>query len=199
MSATRLPIRPSSAAISTATTVPIFPITRTTASWSCAPGKPGADTVLDGLIIERGNADGPMNQYDRGGGMYNWLGGPTLRNCTFRLNASTYGGAVYNDASDATFHNCTFEDNQAVIGGGVLLCTYNSTTTIGAVPLRAQSGHQRRRRRACTASTPRSTSDQCNLDRERSNERRRIVRGQRHARADCLQQFHVERRHGGLV
>jgi hypothetical protein len=62
----------------------------------------GADTVLDGLIIERGNADGPMNQYDRGGGMYNWLGGPTLRNCTFRLNASTYGGAVCNDASDAT-------------------------------------------------------------------------------------------------
>jgi predicted outer membrane repeat protein len=89
----------------------------------------GPATVLDGLIIERGNADGPMNQYDRGGGMYNWLGGPTLRNCTFRLNASTYGGAVYNDASDATFHNCTFEDNQAVIGGGSLY-TYNSTTKL---------------------------------------------------------------------
>jgi hypothetical protein len=145
--------------------------------------------VLDGLIIERGNADGPMNQYDRGGGMYNWLGGPTLRNCTFRLNASTYGGAVYNDASDATFHNCTFEDNQAVIGGGVLLYTYNSTTTIGAVPFRAQSGHQRRRRRACMASIPRSISDQCNLDRERGSERRRILRCKRHARGGLRAAF----------
>jgi predicted outer membrane repeat protein len=89
----------------------------------------GPATVLDGLIIERGNADGPLNQYDRGGGMYNWLGGPTLRNCTFRLNASTYGGAVCNDASDATLYDCTFEDNQAVIGGGSLY-TYNSTTKL---------------------------------------------------------------------
>jgi hypothetical protein len=141
--------------------------------------------VLDGLIIERGNADGPMNQYDRGGGMYNWLGGPTLRNCTFRLNASTYGGAVYNDASDATFHNCTFEDNQAVIGGGVLFtlttARRNSSSAASSAigPPTAEAGRVRHQHRARHRSIT--------WIGQRSSERRRILRcKQRARRITCI-------------
>jgi hypothetical protein len=157
----------------------------------------GADTVLDGLIIERGNADGPMNQYDRGGGMYNWLGGPTLRNCTFRLNASTYGGAVYNDASDATFHNCTFEDNQAVIGGGVLFALQqhdddSSSAVSSAIgPPTAEAARS-------TASTPNSTSINAPGSRTKQRTAAHCSGQATRARTHYLQQFHVERRHGRL-
>ncbi|MCB9851111.1 MAG: right-handed parallel beta-helix repeat-containing protein [Phycisphaerales bacterium] len=91
----------------------------------------GPATLIDGFTITGGNANGPLNHYDRGGGMYNWLGGPTVRQCVFRGNAATTGGAVNTDASDTTFIDCEFLGNQGVTGGGAIF-GYNSMLTVRA-------------------------------------------------------------------
>ncbi len=73
--------------------------------------------ILDGMAMTAGNADG-SNPDDRGGGMYNGFGSPTVTNCTFRGNsANEYGGGMYNWASTVTVTNCTFAGNRA--SGGV--------------------------------------------------------------------------------
>lgn len=88
-----------------------------------------ATTLLDGVTITGGNADGPMNQYDRGGGLYNFLGAPMVRSCLFRDNRGTYGGAIANDASDAAIADCRFEGNLAPAGGGAVY-NYNSQVSL---------------------------------------------------------------------
>ncbi len=82
-----------------------------------------AATVLDGFIVADGNASGAVPQ-DRGGGLYNSSGDPTLVNCTFRGNRAApqqeyKGGAgLYNASGDPTLTNCTFSGNVAVGGSG---------------------------------------------------------------------------------
>jgi predicted outer membrane repeat protein len=61
--------------------------------------------------------------------MYNFLGGPTVRHCTFRANRGTLGGAMMNDASDTLIESCDFEDNAGISGGGAIY-NYNSQVTI---------------------------------------------------------------------
>lgn len=89
-----------------------------------------ATAILDGFTIIGGQADGPwVYEHDRGGGMYNSGGSPTLVNCKFRGNSapgpcSPYGdgGGMYNSGR-GTLTNCTFTENSASsLGGGM----YNS-------------------------------------------------------------------------
>jgi parallel beta-helix repeat protein/predicted outer membrane repeat protein len=54
--------------------------------------------------------------------MENYLGSPTLTNCSFTGNSARgYGGAIYltgSSSTNATLTNCTFIDNSASDGGG---------------------------------------------------------------------------------
>jgi hypothetical protein len=59
-----------------------------------------ANAVLDGFVIIGGNANGAKPN-DRGAGMYNYEGGPTVTNCTFSGNyAKVKGGGMFNGAED---------------------------------------------------------------------------------------------------
>ena len=103
--------------------------------------------VLDGFIIEAGNASGAVgvpgsdvgagiwtsssspnlnNLVIRnchaayGSGMYNSGGSPTLTNCTFSGNsANSSGGGIYNSGGSPSLTNCTFSGNSAGSGGGI--------------------------------------------------------------------------------
>ena len=74
----------------------------------------GADTVFENLIVKRGTAA-------EGAGMLISGSSPTLRNCHFKDNESTYnGGAVHvNGASSPSFDGCDFSDNLAYSGGAI--------------------------------------------------------------------------------
>jgi len=77
-------------------------------------------TVLDGLVIASGNANGPV---DKGGGMYNSNSSPTLTNCIFRGNSSRYGaGGMANSDSSPILTDCTISGNA---GSGM----YNSNSS----------------------------------------------------------------------
>ncbi len=77
--------------------------------------------VLDGFTIIGGNANGGVDaSLQRGGGMYNLEGSPTVSHCIFRTNsASILGGGMYNKDSNATITDCTFVDNSSSGGGGM--------------------------------------------------------------------------------
>ncbi len=82
----------------------------------------GSGTILDGVIIARGNL-GERN--GNGAGMYINGGGPLVRNCTILGNfAWNSGSGVFCDKSDAVFVGCTFQENWTYDsnGGGL----YNS-------------------------------------------------------------------------
>ncbi|UCG33897.1 MAG: ASPIC/UnbV domain-containing protein, partial [Phycisphaerales bacterium] len=83
----------------------------------------GATTILDGFTITAGYADGAGNPIydDSGAGMFNRLGDPTIRNCTFAANfAQGYGGGMMNhDRCDSTLINCSFIGNVAQEGGAM--------------------------------------------------------------------------------
>ncbi|MHC4092741.1 MAG: choice-of-anchor Q domain-containing protein, partial [Planctomycetota bacterium] len=92
-----------------------------------------ATAVLDGVTISGGNADGPGEPdfHDRGGGMYNDAGSPTVSQCAFTENSCLFfGGGMYNNAgSNATLINCAFITNSAQFGGGVRSIASNPTMT----------------------------------------------------------------------
>ncbi|MEL7020318.1 MAG: choice-of-anchor Q domain-containing protein, partial [Bacteroidota bacterium] len=90
-------------------------------------------TVLDGLYVVMGNADGNSPSFEEressGGGWFNaavaqFVVTPIVRNCTFSRNyAQAFGGAVYNlgnfmAENSPYYYNCTFERNKAVFDGG---------------------------------------------------------------------------------
>ncbi len=80
------------------------------------------NTILDGFIIEEGNADGSFG-FSSGGGLYmdaNPFGTANMqvRNCTFRNNYGGGGGGLAIDcvlggSSEAIIANCIFEGNTA--------------------------------------------------------------------------------------
>ncbi|HIJ53736.1 MAG TPA: right-handed parallel beta-helix repeat-containing protein [Planctomycetes bacterium] len=83
--------------------------------------KTDATAVLDGFTITAGNANGSWSdRTNRGGGMFNVSGSPTITNCTFTKNlARGGGGGMYNyDYSNPTVINCKFLRNSADDGGG---------------------------------------------------------------------------------
>lgn len=72
-----------------------------------------ASSVLDGFTISQGNADGTSPQ-NKGGGMYNSGGSPTLNNLKFVGNSAQFGGGLYNSGSSPKLTNVTFNGNSAV-------------------------------------------------------------------------------------
>lgn len=83
-----------------------------------------SSTLLEGFIVEGGNADG-TGAHDDGGGMYNFYGNPAIANCSFTGNYAANGGGMLNFDSDPTLNNCNFDSNAADNGAGV----YNSESS----------------------------------------------------------------------
>ncbi len=98
-----------------------------------------ATAVLDGFTVRRGKANGP-DPHDRGGGMLNVLGSPSVNNCRFDANFAGqsgagnygYGGGVYNENSTATFTYCTFTENvaAATYPTGGAICNYGASASL---------------------------------------------------------------------
>ena len=91
-------------------------------------------TVLDGLTIQGGQADGPnfgpsVDSRDQGSGLNNYNGQPTLSNCTLRDNYATNHGA-FNDHGRATLIDCEFRDNWSGNVGAGLYMHFNTDTTV---------------------------------------------------------------------
>jgi hypothetical protein len=83
--------------------------------------------VLDGFTIYAGNANVNNLSYSSGGGMYSYLGSPTLKNLIFDNNwALFYGGGMDNTTSNPTLENITFDANKAGSAGGGM---YNSNSS----------------------------------------------------------------------
>ncbi len=79
----------------------------------------GPDTILDGVTITRGNADGAYPDY-YGGGIYIESASPTIRNCQFTNNKSTnQGGAISAFNSTMTLESCLFSGNESQTGGAI--------------------------------------------------------------------------------
>jgi hypothetical protein len=88
---------------------------------------PTSGTVLDGLTIKGGNADGfgsnPLvgsaTVYSgSGGGMYNFNANPVLINVTISGNRANGGGGMYNGDSSPVLVNVKISGNDAGGGGG---------------------------------------------------------------------------------
>ena len=85
-------------------------------------------TILDGLIVEEGNADESFTDgYESSGGgllvdaSFGQHGSPSVRNCVFRNNFAGGGGAFAVNGSGAgviriRFYDCTFEGNTSSLG-----------------------------------------------------------------------------------
>ena len=77
--------------------------------------------------------EGETNYASQGGGIYN-DGSPTLYNCTFDEDASsffytTYGGSMYNGGSAApTLNDCTFASNDSAIDAGGAIADFAASS-----------------------------------------------------------------------
>lgn len=91
-----------------------------------------AATVLDGFVVEGGNADGPNDEQKRGGGLYcdgssAGLCAPMIRNTVFRSNRAAAAGGGFtckgsnSGACSATLTDVLFQDNWAELGGGLYI------------------------------------------------------------------------------
>ena len=83
------------------------------------------NTVLNGVTISGGNADGAPGSTDaRGGGLYcDGSGGrcnPTLKKVLFTSNRAVDGGAFYGNNSDPRIADAVFSDNSASGNGGAM-------------------------------------------------------------------------------
>jgi predicted outer membrane repeat protein len=96
-----------------------------------------ATALIDGFTITHGGVvrEDQCGDQNRGGGIYNLSGSPTVLNCTFIANASTDncgggGAAIYNkENSNPTVKNCTFTANaymNADDDGGAAVRNYKS-------------------------------------------------------------------------
>jgi hypothetical protein len=95
--------------------------------------------MLDGFTITDGNANAPSItlKQDRGGGIFNNAGSPTLVNIQITGNAANnYGGGIYNEnSSKPSLSNVTIENNNAGRGGG-MHNTYSSSPVLSNVIFR---------------------------------------------------------------
>ncbi len=86
-----------------------------------------ANTVVDGVTIRNGNANGGNSATQSGGGMYIAYGDLTVANVIFANNsAAFYGGGLFSRYGAPTLRNVQFTGNQAVYGGGM----YNRSLAI---------------------------------------------------------------------
>lgn len=77
------------------------------------------NSLLDGFVIEWGNADALDAPHSAGGGMRNEYGSPAIIRCAFGENRARHGGGVYNKYGlSPSFTACRFSDNIALLKGG---------------------------------------------------------------------------------
>lgn len=88
----------------------------------------GGDTLVDGVSIVGGKANGLCCGYGYGGGLHSVDSSLVLRGVTFRQNSALRGGAVWLDHGVPTFDGCTFEGNSAGAGGAMELALGSSAT-----------------------------------------------------------------------
>lgn len=91
----------------------------------CINGE-GPSTIFDGFTVTGGTGNQELYSDTEtvGGGLLCLHSSPTIKNCIFVSNTSTYqGGAIFNgDRSNTTIQNCKIRSNTSERGGGV----YNS-------------------------------------------------------------------------
>jgi hypothetical protein len=87
-----------------------------------------SNTILDGFVIEAGNANGG-NVHANGGGMLNFDGSnPVIMDCQFRLNlAHGNGSGMYNENSSPHVIRCRFTGNS--MGGNSGAGMYNQDSS----------------------------------------------------------------------
>ncbi len=95
--------------------------------------------VLDGFVVTAGQAIAEIdplenNPYDRGGGLHNTAGSPTISNVIFKNNRGIRGGAVYNGQGSAPIlKNVHFIENSAEWGGAMLNRAGSSPTLVNVL------------------------------------------------------------------
>jgi hypothetical protein len=95
-------------------------------------------SILDGLTITGGNANGTAPN-NRGGGMYNSAGSPTLANVTFSGNTALHGGGMYNYNSSPRLAHVIFSGNTADFNGGGMFNTVSSSPMLSDVTFSGNS------------------------------------------------------------
>ncbi|MHC4424558.1 MAG: right-handed parallel beta-helix repeat-containing protein [Planctomycetota bacterium] len=93
-----------------------------------------ATAVLDGFTVTGGNASAVDFHNDRGAGLLNKRGSPTVTNCTFSGNTARWGGGIYNEDSSSMVTNCRFTGNGSQAGShynrGAGISNLNSSPTV---------------------------------------------------------------------
>src|SRR5262249_54199603 len=119
--------------------------------------EPGADVVLEDLVLTAGAADqggaifnnGTLtvsgstlsgNSAGYGGGIYNASGTLTVSDSTLSGNsASVFGGGIYNVFATLTVSDSTLSGNSAQYGGGGIVNSRFGTVTVSGSTLYANS------------------------------------------------------------
>jgi hypothetical protein len=82
--------------------------------------------VLDGFTIERANNTNTVSNLTEGGGMFNFIASPTIRNCIFQHNTvygtsgTASGAGIFNHLSSPVISNCSFLYNKVYCNSNVL-------------------------------------------------------------------------------
>ncbi len=82
-------------------------------------------TIVEGVIITGGNADGD-GASQHGGGMLLMGGAPIIRHCSFVENQAVFGGGMFNFGGFPSFEATVFEGN-SVSGSGGAAYNYDAT------------------------------------------------------------------------
>jgi hypothetical protein len=94
-----------------------------------------ANAILDGFTIKGGYANGTSElsePWNKGGGMYNYQGSPSIKRCLFEYNwAYDQGGGMYNYYGSPTLTDCEFSNNYARQQGAGLCNEMGNSTLIG--------------------------------------------------------------------
>ncbi|NOT01053.1 MAG: hypothetical protein HOP29_10535 [Phycisphaerales bacterium] len=111
-----------------------------------------SSAILDGFIINSGNANGANLGNRVGGGMIAFTASPTVANCIFENNhALVQGGAVgLLQANTSNYDNCMFFNNSAQQGGAfsagnsaavtLTRCRFADNTAVAGAPADSGSG-----------------------------------------------------------
>ena len=96
--------------------------------------------VLDGFTVTAGlaNANGSTPN-DRGGGMYNSSGSPSVSHVTFSGNSAFFGGGMNNNSSSPSVSHVTFSGNSASANGGGMYNHNNSSPSVSHVTFSGNS------------------------------------------------------------
>jgi len=84
-------------------------------------------SILEGFTVRNGY----VTSFNSGGGIYCGGTSPSILNCTFENNISTYyGGGIFCNDSSPSITNCTFRNNHSSDRGGGISGNNNSNSSI---------------------------------------------------------------------